>query len=737
MSFAHSRQSDGAVSYQDLADHLRGVAGRAAKYADVFGAGAWARWAGLLHDIGKSSDAFQAYISTSAADAHRQELKGRIDHSSAGAQCAVELLGLPGHVLAYAIAGHHSGLLDSCGVGASQRARLRKSVEPIGQTTLLPGNDVLAFPDTIRELGSDRYRAGFSIAFFTRMIFSCLVDADFLDTEAFIDPERHRRRPRYPDDILGSIAGALDDHLARFDDDSRPISRARKEVREACIRASKLPPGLFSLTVPTGGGKTLSSLAFALRHALEFGKRRVIYVVPFTSIIEQNAAVFREIVRPLRDAGLPDPVLEHHCNAELDGERDRNSRLATENWDAPLVVTTTVQFYESLFANRPSRCRKLHNIAGSVVILDEAQALPVDLLAPTLRAIDELSRCYGVSMVLCTATQPAVKARPDFPIGLEDVREIVPDPRGLYRALDRVDVHAIGELSDDDLVGQLEKHDQVLCVVNTRSHARELFERLEDPESSYHLSAQMCPAHRSEVLARIREQLGGARPCRVISTQLIEAGVDIDFPVVYRSLAGLDAIAQAAGRCNREGRLAEPGDVFVFSSEHGDRERFLAETANVTEQLLPLHENALSMEAIEHYFRQYYWEQEDRWDARLINRDFQLVQERDLPLQFDFQKASRSFRLIEQSGCIVFIPWKRNGHELCEQLRRTSLPGRETLRKLQRYAVSIPERVFHQHLGRGIELIHEQYAVLTCPEIHYDNDLGLVLDRDLEGLLTV
>jgi CRISPR-associated endonuclease/helicase Cas3 len=733
---AHTRMIEGRIETQPLAEHLSGVADLAAGFARVFDAAEWGYRAGLWHDLGKSSEAFQEYIrAATVLDPHQLEMRGRVDHSTAGAQHAVHVMKQMGHLIAYPIAGHHSGMLDAIATGGCQSARLKKSVDPASLPEgLVDLPDAIGLPSRIEQLASDRSRSAFTLAFFARMIYSCLVDADFLDTEAFVDPKRSSLRPAFPDDILHSMDLALTDHIDGLPRDESPVSIARHEVYQACLEAAKQAPGLFSLSVPTGGGKTLSSLAFGLRHARSHGKRRVIYAVPFTSIIEQNAAVFRQAMASVAE----DLVLEHHCNAEYEPDRDRLSRLATENWDAPLVVTTTVQFYESLFANKPSRCRKLHNIADSVVILDEVQTIPVDLLQPTLQALEQLVHGYGVTVVLCTATQPAVIKRPGFEIGIEGVREIIEDPVALYGSLKRVFVEEVGPLSDDALVDQLGEFEQALCIVNTRAHARGLFERLSDLDGVYHLSAQMCPDHRSSVLHEVRAQLDHGRHCRLISTKLIEAGVDIDFPVVYRSMAGLDSIAQAAGRCNRSGRLPDPGKLYVFSSEHQASESFIAETANVASQVLDLYKDPLDLHAVEHFFRLYYWEQNQRWDQKQIMTLMQVAASSSdaLPLLFDFKAIARAFRLIEQTARIVFVPWGDRGHYLCQRLRfGPELPPRELLRELQRFHVGIPERVFLEHLGRDIELVHDRYAVLIDPHTHYHGDTGLNLDQVRGGFL--
>ena len=390
-------------------------------------------------------------------------MSGRTDHSTAGAQHAAAHIDVLGHLLAYSIAGHHSGLLDGRGPGSCLEARLTKAVEPWSHAPkAIVGAPALKPPAFVATaLGG---RDAFSVAFFVRMVFSCLVDADFLDTERFMNPERAAARPTWPADVLERMEASLDAYMSRMKRASTPVNVERAMVREVCRAAAVRHPGLFSLTVPTGGGKTLSSLAFALRHAQRHGLRRVVYVVPFTTITEQIAEQFRNVMRPLGNGGQ---VVEHHSNLDA-GSETTASRIATENWDAPLVVTTSVQFYDSLFAARPSRCRKLHNLAKAVIILDEAQTLPVDYLEPCLRTLRELTANYGSTAVLCTATQPAVQRRDDFRIGLDGVREIIPEPPRLYASLKRVHVEHLGKRNDASLTEDLLAHEQVLCIVNTR-----------------------------------------------------------------------------------------------------------------------------------------------------------------------------------------------------------------------------------------------------------------------------
>lgn len=708
--------------------HLELVASFAQQYAKKFGADEWARLLGLWHDLGKFSKEFQAYLrSVGGAEIHLEERDGvasRVDHSSAGAQFAVEALGSAGLLLAYLLAGHHSGLpnsRDGMAPTGSLEKRLEKSI-PEWRSAAPKCVLEQAIPQKI-VLPNFAARSGKSMAFFLRMLFSCLVDADFLCTEEFMNREQAQARPVQ----MPSMAD-LDVCLKRYMEEkfgapSTPVHHARVDVLNSCLEAALKPTGLFSLTVPTGGGKTLASLAFALRHAREHGLERVIYVIPFTSIIEQNARVFREA---LAGCGV-ELVLEHHSNLDPDARHvTRTSRLASENWDMPVVVTTNVQFFESLHANSTSRCRKLHRLARSVIILDEAQTLPVSYLATCLHAVEELATNYGSSVVLCTATQPFVAKRPEFPIGVSDPVEIIPEPRKLYAALKRVDVKTLGRLENTELLDRLKTHRQVLCIVNTRRHAAALYAALPADSGRIHLSAQMCPEHRSVVIDGIRRRLAKDEPCVVISTQLIEAGVDLDFPVVYRALAGLDSIAQAAGRCNREGRLAS-GVTYVFEPEQKPPAGFLRQTAQTCAQILDQHDDLLSLDAVRHYFELHYWKKLSESDAKGILACWpkRVVTQDDL-LSFEFKKAAEAFQFIESAQQGVIVPWRERGKKLCAELRETFDPGAQRLlaRRLQRFIVQIPDPVFRSQFGRSVEMIHERFPLLVS-ELDYSEELGL------------
>jgi len=721
--YAHTKGAD-KKDWQPLEEHSSHVAEYAGRFAAVFGAQDIARLCGFLHDIGKGSSAFQRRLEDSGE---------AVDHSSFGVQRMARGWGVEGLLPAYAIAGHHGGLLDGIASSSDLLGRLKKGVEPIlpEAESLIPPAAPLSVPDFLKcALGN---RDAFAASFFTRMLFSCLVDADYLDTEFFADPERAASRPWPPERILEMMEGSLERFRKSFKADSE-VNRIRAEIYEACVLAAGKEPGFFTLNVPTGGGKTLSSMAFALRHALLKGKRRIIYVAPFTSIIEQNAEVFRKAFCGVAEVWSGDFIIEHHSAYEPEGEEDA-SRLACENWDAPLIVTSSVQFYESLFAAKPSACRKLHNIANSIVVLDEAQTLPVDFLKPCLAALKELVANYKVSAVLCTATQPAIARREGFAIGIDlpPGREIASDPADLHRRLKRVETCDLGLQPDLALAALLREREQALCIVNTRGHARDLMKALGEGEGNFHLSALMCPAHRTNALEAIRSRLAAKLPCRVVSTQLVEAGVDLDFPVVFRSLAGLDSIAQAAGRCNRNGLLPKAGELFVFRSERQGSERFLSESSACAAQAIEAHhkDSMLSLAAIESYFKLYYWTRESLWDKHGVCDAFKLDgRNREMPFLFNFKTAAERFKLIENGSRPVVVPWEKDGAALCERLAATPFLDRETARRLQRFTVQIPERLWLSSVKAGAlkPLFDGALALPMCVETQYSRTYGLDLE---------
>ncbi len=722
--------------------HLNKVAWWAAEFAEqMFCKGSpeanaardWGYLAGLWHDLGKFAPAWQTYLRLKS-DIHRDEISGRVDHATAGAQHAVATGNILGHLFAYSIAGHHSGLLDAISEKACLQKRLEKQLFPY---TAAP-RGILDFPiPELPRFVAENIRTPFVPALFTRMIFSALVDADFLATEAFMSSDRAVLRRKPGATLLPKLLELLERRIAEFPAPENEVDRARVHVHAECASAAEKSPGLFSLTVPTGGGKTLSSLGFALRHAIKYGQRRVIYVIPFTSIIEQNAAVFDDVFQTLTESE-PDPiVLQHHSNLSPEEETER-TRLAAENWDAPLVVTTAVQFYQSLHATRTSSCRKLHNIANSVVILDEAQCLPVEYLRPCLDILRELSAHYSTTILLCTATQPAVHRTQDFPIGLEGVREIIPKPDELYETLRRVRVIDRGALDDKTLASEIASLDQVLAIVNTRRHAQTLaqtlFRLLPDSDANFHLSALMCPAHRQKIFAIARKRLQDGLPVRLISTQLIEAGVDIDFPRVYRAIAGIDSIAQAAGRCNRNGRWPS-GELHIFRSEHEGEEAYFRDTAQIAKRVFELQEDPLGLEAVKQFFTLYYLQHNPpngmRWDTKDICGEYSLNQDRKLPFHFQYRTIADEFRFIEKEQIAVLIPFDETAKALLADLRNEAIPlHRALLRGLQRYTVQIYKRDFAKNRVQFESVRDEQFHILICPETHYSDHFGLHLDED-------
>ena len=738
-----------------LSDHLMAVAALAKEFAtDALPAGAdpqWAYLAGLWHDLGKYRPGFQRYLrATDNSDAHIEgKVAGREKtHSAAGALWAIETLGslhgtrgkLAARVLVFVIAGHHAGL-DDWHQGLSQRLAGDDALAELEEAkAALPPDSVLQAGDFVPNLASiPGGPAGFAL--WVRMLFSCLVDADFLDTEAHFDAAKPTRRTGFP--TLDAMQSALNSHLQRLAASAPPtrVNTLRAQVLKECQTQAALPPGFFSLTVPTGGGKTLSSLAFALNHAKTHIKRRVIYAIPYTSIIEQTADVFREALKTLGD----DVLIEHHSQADApDRDETARSRLACENWDAPLVVTTNVQLFESLFAAKTSRCRKLHRLAGSVIVLDEAQQLPPEFLQPILDVLNLLVQHYGATVLLCTATQPALNSTAYFDPcmnlrGLDGVREIIAEPDALFDALKRVDV----ELPHDWNVGtpwpeiatRVVAEDCVLAIVSTRKAARELHRLL--PPGTLHLSALMCGAHRKAVIAHIKARLLAKRagtdqePLRVVSTQLVEAGVDIDFPVVFRALAGLDSIAQAAGRCNREGRLPGRGRVVVFVPPELPPVGHLRKAAQACIGTLHGQQaDPLARGLFASYFRTFYSAVD--LDAKRIVP--MLTVERD-SLAVQFRSAAEAFRLVDDDdSATVVVRYAEQAKEIESLLASLAANGPERwlMRKLQRYTVGIHQRLATQMLAQGsLTLPMPGLYVQVDAENLYDPQLGLVLEADV------
>lgn len=693
--YAHSLEHQPPEKWQPLNAHASAVADTAKIFAQLFQSGDWAHNAGWLHDLGKADPRFVQYLfSENGLDDASYDVD-RVNHSSAGAAFAEEKMGpCIGRVLAYLIAGHHAGLPDFY-PDETPQAALQKRLEE-GRANLI---EVRQYADTLSShLKKLQQPPAFlkgntqGVHLWIRMLYSCLVDADFLDTEAFMQPKTSVERNGF-DDLL-TLKKRFDTALARKVNTApaTPVNTIRQEILAACRHHAQQRPGLFSLTVPTGGGKTLSGMAFALDHACHHKKRRIIYVIPYTSIIEQTASILSDIFGA-------DNVVEHHSNLDPSKETQR-SRLASENWDAPIIVTTNVQFFESLYAAKSSRCRKLHNLADSVVILDEAQLLPPQLITPCVDAINQLTRHYGISFILSTATQPTLP-------GLDKPLEIIPQEMNLYTRLKRTEIMLPPNLSTPSdwptLAAKLLQHAQVLCIVNTRRACYDVFKLM--PPGTVHLSALMCGAHRTRIIRYIKWRLKKAKPIRVISTQLVEAGVDIDFPVVYRALAGLDSIAQAAGRCNREGKLNDLGKcgmVHVFVPPTSTPPGLLRKGESAMRDLHASGVDPQNPESFRRYFERFY----DKINSTGSQFSDWLTRDVNPMLAIQFRTAAANFKLIDEQEQQAVIVRYRHNDALIRQLRFAG-PSREIMRRLQRYTVNLPARMVSQMKRDGlVEEIH-------------------------------
>jgi len=680
--YAHSLRDRPIEEWQPLEDHLTAVGDLAERFAHSFAPG-WGKLAGLWHDAGKYQSAFQRYLKTDP-EAH---IKGP-DHSSVGALLARLRNAAP---LAFVIAGHHGGLSDA----EALKSRLN-SKQPLLAEARAGG-----LPRSIEDWPIPAPPPQLSTAdplqssMWVRFLFSALVDADFLDTEKFYRGGGERDFPR---PSLDELKRKLDTFLTSKTRlaDPTPVNQMRARVLEACRRAAAFPPGAFTLTVPTGGGKTLSSLAFALDHAVRHGLERVIVLIPYTSIIEQTAQQYR-------DALGEDAVIEHHTNVDPDDET-RQNRLASENWDAPVVVTTSVQFFESLYANRTSRCRKLHRIARSVVLFDEVQTFPVHLLEAVRHVLRELTEHYGTTVVLCTATQPELTP---------GAREIIPDPACEFAVVanrcEIVPPSTDQPIAWEDLAAELQTHDQVLTIVHRRDDAQQLAQLVGD--GCLHLSARMCARHRSKILAEAKRRLENGEPCKLVATQLVEAGVDIDFPEVFRAFAGADSLAQAAGRCNREGK--GKGRLHVFNAPTLPPKGVLRtglQTARLMQAEGSL--NLKSPETFREYFVRLYSKSDQDPHAVLTEERFQ-----------KFKTVAGLFRMIQDVGEPVVAQYD-DWLELVEAIRRYGVT-RLGMRRLQQYLVTLyPQEITRLRNAGALERIADTFWAVVPGFKVYDDHWG-------------
>jgi CRISPR-associated endonuclease/helicase Cas3 len=707
-------------SLQSNEEHSKGVAALASRFAAEFGFGAWGEVLGLLHDKGKEQAAFQRYIQK--VSGYNPEIGNapRTPHAFVGALIARDLYKQCYPLLSYPIMAHHAGLDDWGEFNDKMQAKLPSDVKPEKPeiTLTVPVGFALKKEDWHHLI---------------RMLYSCLVDADYLDTERFMKPEQaSAREGKLP---LEQLLPILECHLETLKSGASdtPVNRIRAEIQTECRRAADNPPGFYSLTVPTGGGKTLSSLLWAMLHARKHRKKRIIIAIPFTSIIVQTAEILRTIFGK-------ENVLEHHSNVdyrekkedELDSkEADWQMRLATENWDAPIVVTTNVQLFESMFSNRPSKCRKLHNICNSVLILDEVQSLPFEQLQPIVDSLKTYQRLFGASVLFTTASQPALKGdtlcgkrKSDCLRGIGDIHEIIDHPDDLSRRLRRAEI-LIDDVTStyDDIAERISKHPRMLCIVNTRKDAQEIYSRLPQEGLTYHLSRMMCPIHVRQTIEKIKTALKTDAPIiRVVATQLIEAGVDIDFPVVFRQGAGLDSIIQAAGRCNREGKQSTPGKTYVFKLDKPLPPGSISHANDAMSVLINKYGKKTDWFApatITDYFKQLYYRTETFDKADIRDRLYK-------PLDFYFETIAHEFQLINDSGVNIVVNFA-DSIALIKRLQTEGL-SRYLMQQLGQYSVCVRQYDFEKLKHIGLQEIVTNIFLLPDRE-QYSEKTGLSIEN--------
>ena len=691
---------------QTVKEHLQGTAKLSAEFAKKFGKEEWGYCCGYLHDIGKYSVEFQHKI--------RENGNERIDHSTAGAKVCMETGGIY-PVMSYCIAGHHAGLPNygSSQDGGSEATIMGKMKKSLKDYSVYKDEIEIPKVTTVPIAYGETKNPDFALSVFIRMLYSCLVDADFLDTEAFMKNGQIKRDAGESIEILFQ---KLEKYVAKWllNKEIDTVNGRRTEILRNCLEAGKREKGLFHLTVPTGGGKTVASLAFALRHAVHNNMDRVIYVIPYTSIIEQNAQIFRSILGD-------ENVLENHCNVDYrDSEEWNPMKLAAENWDKPVVVTTNVQFFESLFGNKSSKCRKLHNIVNSVVIFDEVQMLPTDYLKPCVAMIEELVNSFEASVVLCTATQPALQ--PFFQSGIP-AYELCPRLEEQFRFFKRTTFQNLDKISEEALIEKLSEEYQALCIVNTKKKAQVLYQALKG-QGVFHLSTSMYPKHRKRVLEEVRRCLNAGERCLVLSTSLVEAGVDLDFHSVYRQLAGIDSVIQAAGRCNREGkRSLEDSNVYVFQFE--EQERILGQRKQIdaAKTLVSDGKDISALETIEEYFSFLYHLKSSELDKKNIMGQFKGI-------KCNFLKVAEDFKMIENDTKTVFIPVEEEAQDLLQQLKYQGFT-KTSMRKAGQYSVTLYDDVIEKMKDAGmIELVAENindFYELKDKE-RYTEEFGLDLN---------
>ena len=703
---SHIRPDGWAIQTNE--EHQEGVARIASQFAEEFGMAEWGRVMGLLHDKGKEKAAFQQHIQKQSGYNLDIRVEGDYKHAYVGALLAKHLFPKIHVLMDNALMGHHRGLYDYGDMVEMMKLEIPDDVkiEQIQANLSIPK---IGLPKDIHHL--------------QRMLYSCLVDADFLDTEAFMMPEQSKLRGNQSS--MKQLEEKLDIFLRTLKEKSvdSEVNRIRNEVQEYCLSESNNSIGFYSLTVPTGGGKTLSSVLWAIKHAMKNDLKRIIIAIPYTSIITQTASVLRSIFSD-------ENVLEHHSNVNLSDDEKTETRkrlkLATENWDYPIVVTTNVQLFESLFSNKPSDCRKLHNLARSVLILDEVQTLPINFLQPIVDTLGTLKRVFGTSILFTTASQPVltgdiVGSNKSVSFGgLPEIKEIIPEKAKLHDRLRRVSLEFDDTRSNyDEIAERMAKFPHVLCVVNTRNDAKEIYNRLPQEGICLHLSRMMCPDHVRTTIEQVKNALKQDQSSiiRVVATQLIEAGVDIDFPVVFRQEAGLDSILQAAGRCNREGKM-DLGTTFVFGLLKPLPPGYITQTNNARLGMRKGYDR-FSPEAMKAYFKQLY--------SRTNTFDKANIKDLLYKPEIQFETAASEFKLIDDNTTSVIINWK-NSMDLVERLKLEG-PNYHLMKALSQYSVNVRENDWKKLLATGavVELFEGIYVI--SDKGFYDDQVGLVFEN--------
>lgn len=704
--YARTREWDNQK--QLLLEHLQNVARDTKKFAEIFGVGEIGEFIGIIHDIGKYSSEFQEKLNG---------VNNGAPHSAAGAKWLQEQEHFMAPLFTYILAGHHGGLQD---YGSLNESGLQQKIRKFNldfcaykdELDIEPFLARVCYPSLKTTPGSTLL-----ISFFIRMLFSCLVDADYLDAEDFNTPGGS---PRTDGESMAILAERCNRYMDKYAHPVKQLDKQRNLIRFSMLEKVNYRPGVFTCSVPTGGGKNFATTQFALQHAVANRMRRVIQIVPYTSIIEQNAEEIRKILGNTA-------VLEHHSNyfegedTSEDDEKHR-LRLASENWDLPVVFSTNVQFFESLFAARTSSCRKLHNIAQSVIVLDEAQMLDVDYLRPCVAVLEELVKNYGCSVVLCSATVPPLEQYFSSDINLV---ELASREAALSPVFERTKVTWIGGRTDAELAENMAGQEQVLCIVNTRKHARMLFNLLPQ-KGRYHLSTMMYPAHRKRVITEIKQRLKDGKIVRLVSTQLIECGVDLDFPVVLRSLAGIDSIIQSAGRCNREGQ-GENGQVYIFESleAHAKVRGYLDLTGQIGKTVLSKYaDNPIQEDAVRDYFTELYHLEGELDRKGILARIDRETRSR----RINFKTIEREFKLIDDTDSYnIYILCDESGQKLLGGLRYKRKLSRLDFRALAPYSISLRKYELKDHM-RALEAIGSAIYVLTDPS-YYSDETGIAVEE--------